>query len=353
MANDHFDTVTAHAAAPLNIQAYLGGNIDTWRPSALMALEPWRTTSSQLRIEGPNGARLEISGSGLTYDDDGKLTGGTVSRFSYQDGWHSVSLTVNADATEVRAWFESDAVQQLFVTSFQGNDTVSGGSRYDLFRGHAGDDLIYGGGGNDSLYGGSGNDEIYTLVPSYISTGAMGQGFLRGEAGNDTLVGSDYFDDMHGNMGNDSLVGGKGGDWVVGGQDNDSLYGEAGNDIVYGNLGVDWCYGGDGDDFVRGGQGDDVIHGGAGNDWLTGDRGEDLISGGAGADQFHIFAGAGLEQVSDFSYAAGDRVNLLPGQAYTVSQVGGDTVIDLGGGDRMVLVGVTSLPPGTGWIVFG
>ena len=101
---------------------------------------------------------------------------------------------------------------------------------------------------------------------------------------------------------------------------------------------------------IRGGQGDDVIYGDAGNDWISGDRGNDTMTGGAGADTFHTFSGAGIDKVTDFNAAEGDRVQLDQGTHYTVSQVGADTVIDMGNGDQMILVGVqlSSLPQG--WI---
>ena len=74
------------------------------------------------------------------------------------------------------------------------------------------------------------------------------------------------------------------------------------------------------------------------------------VTGGAGADVFHSFGDAGIDRVTDFNAAEGDRVMLDPGTAYTVSQVGADTVIAMTGGGQMVLVGVplSSLP--TGWI---
>ena len=52
----------------------------------------------------------------------------------------------------------------------------------------------------------------------------------------------------------------------------------------------------------------------------------------------------------DFHISEGDRVMLDPGTTYTVSQMGADTVIDMGGGHQMILVGVqmSSLPDG--WI---
>jgi Ca2+-binding RTX toxin-like protein len=140
---------------------------------------------------------------------------------------------------------------------------------------------------------------------------------------------------------------------VVGGKGDDVLYGDAGNDIVWGNLGNDTLDGGDGDDQVRGGQGDDSLSGGAGNDYISGDRGNDTESGGPGADLFHGSQDAGIDKVLDFNYAEGDRVMLDPGTTYTVGQVGADTVIDMGGGNQMILVGVqlSSLP--SGWIFEG
>ena len=213
-----------------------------------------------------------------------------------------------------------------------GNDDVTGSSVENTLAGEE---------GNDTLHGGAGNDTV---------DGGPGANYLRGDEGDDAIAGGDDFDDAHGNMGDDTVHGGGGGDWVVGGKDQDQLFGDGGGDIVYGNLGNDTCDGGDGGDIVRGGQGDDVLSGGAGNDWLAGDRGSDTLAGGAGADVFHTWSEAAIDRVLDFNAAEGDRVNLLPGTVYSVGQVGADTVIDMGGGNQMVLVGVqsSSLPPG--WI---
>ena len=175
-------------------------------------------------------------------------------------------------------------------------------------------------------------------------------GMVAGGAGADSLAGGAMFDSLQGNMGDDTLDGGQGDDWVVGGKDNDSLSGGAGGDVVWGNLGNDTQDGGDGNDQVRGGQGDDSITGGAGNDFVSGDRGADTIAGGSGADTFHGSQDAGIDRVVDFNLAEGDRVQLDPGTTYALMQVGADTVLDMGGGHQMILVGVSmaSLPPG--WI---
>ena len=72
------------------------------------------------------------------------------------------------------------------------------------------------------------------------------------------------------------------------------------------------------------------------------------LTGGPGADIFHTFSGAGLDRVTDFSRAEGDRVFVLG--TYTVSQVGSDVVIDLTGGTQMVLVGVQQSSLTGDWI---
>jgi hypothetical protein len=64
------------------------------------------------------------------------------------------------------------------------------------------------------------------------------------------------------------------------------------------------------------------------------------ITGGLGADNFHGSQDAGIDKVMDFSIAQGDRVQLDPGTTYTMSQVGADTVLDMGAGNQMILVGV-------------
>lgn len=281
-----------------------------------------------------------------------------------------------------------------------GADTLSGGSGADMLDGGAGDDLIAPGAGADDIWGGAGTDtvdysgelsgveltinavrfidgvrETMQGVENIVGTafadiitgdagdnrilggagsdllrGGEGANYLRGDDGSDTLAGGAGFDDLNGNQGDDVASGGPGDDWVVGGRDNDSLSGDAGADLVYGNLGADTCEGGEGADTLRGGQDNDVLRGGAGADFLAGDRGDDTLVGGAGADLFHIFNDAGLDRVLDFNAAEGDRVMLAPGAAYTVGQVGDDTVIDLGGGTRMVLVGVTLSSLAEGWI---
>lgn len=75
--------------------------------------------------------------------------------------------------------------------------------------------------------------------------------------------------------------------------------------------------GGAGNDVLRGGADDEVIQGGGGNDRLIGGGGPDILTGGAGADVFvypsigsSSASAAGRDQITDFSHAEGDRIDL-------------------------------------------
>jgi len=153
------------------------------------------------------------------------------------------------------------------------------------------------------------------------------QSFL---GGSDVISGSALADILEGFAGADSLDGG------------------AGLDVMQGNTGEDTLSGGDGSDVLRGGKDNDSLSGGTGSDFVSGDRGNDTVAGGAGADIFHVFTGSGIERVTDFSRAEGDRVFVTG--SYTVAQVGSDVVLDLGGGTQMVLVGVNQASLTDGWV---
>ena len=225
-----------------------------------------------------------------------------------------------------------------------GNVAVAMGAEIENARGGSGSDIIDGNALANWLRGEAGADTL---------NGLAGDDRLDGNDGNDLITGGDGFDQINGNVGNDTVHGGAGTDWVVGGKNNDQVNGDDGDDIVYGNIGNDTLYGGTGHDIVRGGQDDDVLWGDAGDDWLAGDRGLDTITGGAGADIFYSFFGSGLDLITDFSRAEGDRIQLDVGQAHRVYQSGASTVIDLGGGDQIVLSGVDMSALTGDWLIGG
>ena len=212
-----------------------------------------------------------------------------------------------------------------FAFDHGGPVTLAGGSGPDALHGFAGDDSLSGGGGANTLFG---------------------------AAGADVIQGGPAFDQVNGNAGNDTIDGGAGGsDWLLGGQGDDRITAHAGDAILNGNRGNDTVTGGAGQDTVHGGQGDDVLAGAAGDDQLLGELGNDTLTGGSGADVFHFAAGGGQDLVTDFNPGEGDRIQIDGGAPYTVSQVGADTVVDLGNGDHISLAGVQKSALPAGWIV--
>jgi Ca2+-binding RTX toxin-like protein len=100
--------------------------------------------------------------------------------------------------------------------------------------------------------------------------------------------------------------------------------------------------------FFEGGSRDDVFTAGDGDDFLTGGGGDDLLDGGLGSDTFIFAPGSGNDQIVNFEggAGAGDVLDLV---AYALSvdgngiplgalQQGDDVLIDLGGGDSILLL---------------
>ena len=179
---------------------------------------------------------------------------------------------------------------------------------------------------------------------------------LVGTEGPDTLLGADGSDRLMGLGGNDTLEGLGGNDALLGGAGNDRLDGGTGRDVLAGGAGDDNASGGpDGDillgspgnDALEGGAGADLIVGGSGNDRIDGGPGNDTLRGGQGADVFVFRPGSGIDRIADFTPRL-DRMDLSshPGfggwaevqPALTAAQ--GGTLLDLGGGDRVLLTGI-------------
>jgi serralysin len=291
-----------------------GVDFDLLDLGPLAAAAPTGATSASVSLT-VGGTTLQLFGSGFVFDAAGPPVAGTIARLVVSvggsTGYEISGLSLSA--ATFRGWVLAGDNAAAKAGIFAGADSLAGGAGDDLLRGFEGADTI---------------------------AGAGGANYLRGDGGDDQVTGGAGFDDINGNMGNDTARGGAGDDWVVGGKDNDLLFGEDGGDLVYGNLGDDTCDGGAGADIIRGGQANDVLYGGAGDDFLSGDRGDDTLTSGAGADIFNAFAEAGLDRVLDFRVSEGDRVRLDPGTAYTVAQVGADTVITLASG-QVVLAGVS------------
>ena len=205
------------------------------------------------------------------------------------------------------------------VWANNGNDTVFGGAGNDLIGGGTEDDQLWGGLGMDTIYGESGDDQIGGAGDADALWGAAGNDSLYGDAGNDTMGGGDGNDEIWGGSdddlifgdgGMDTLGGGVGNDTAWGGDGNDVFYGYDGNDMLSGDAGNDTLWGGNGNDSLLGGADNDQLYGSAGNDTLSGQWGNDTLSGGSGTDVFVYGSGFGNDDITDFSFTDGDRLQL-------------------------------------------
>ncbi|WP_093152388.1 DUF4347 domain-containing protein [Thalassobaculum litoreum] len=221
--------------------------------------------------------------------------------------------------------------------SVGGETLSSGGTSGDVLRGTTGNDTLYGFAGNDTLSGGIGLDILY------------------GNLGDDLL---------YGNQDADSLCGGQGADTAYGGTGDDLLWGNRDDDHLYGNQGADRIYGNEGDDRIRGDDGSDTLYGGQGADTLSGGAGDDRLFGNSGADVFRFGEADGADALYGFSIGE-DRLmvaanangtgiasadNLL---ARLFNDGAGNTVLDLGGGHSVTLVGLSADQFGTDSFLVG
>jgi len=157
--------------------------------------------------------------------------------------------------------------------------------------------------------------------------------FKFGTNDDDTLNGTDQGEIFFGFGGNDSILarGGK-----------DVAFGGRGNDLIFGGNGNDHLFGGRGNDALVGEAGKDHLLGGSGRDLLLGGPGKDVMVGGPDDDTFLIRQGTGVDTIADLQ--GGDRIdirdfNFASFQAVlnAAHQSHGDVVINLGGGDQLVI----------------
>jgi len=239
-------------------------------------------SSTMMTVDEGAGFTAHFTGVDVAYDALGEPAAGTITGISEDYlGQTTFSLTgLNISASQFYHWVVTNDNATALVTTFAGDDAITGTIFDDVLGGLGGNDYLAGGGGADTLFGAGGNDHVY------------GQSANGGPDGADSISGGDGSDYIQGNAGNDTLDGGAGSDRINGGADNDKITGGVGSDTVNGNLGNDSISGDDGNDSLRGGQGNDTIDGGAGDDIISGDKGTDKLTGGAGADVFQFAAGS-------------------------------------------------------------
>ncbi|WP_068303766.1 calcium-binding protein [Kordiimonas lacus] len=230
----------------------------------------------------------------------------------------------------------------------EGKDIIGGGAGNDKLVGGTGADIVFGGSGDDTLIGGASKNSTETAANQLWSGG--GNDLIYGGGGRDALGGGDNNDEIHGGGGNDVIYAGKtGADSLYGDGGNDIIFGGSEDDLIEGGDGADELYGGAGDDVVAGDAGSDTLYGGGGNDTLTGGAGDDTLRPGDGLDMLVFAAGDGADQVDgftmgddtlDLSATTTDFTDLASVQAAATDTEGG-VLIDLGGGDSLLLTGLT------------
>jgi serralysin len=261
----------------------------------------------------------------------------------------SVSYTLRAGAAVETMTTDNDAGTAAInltgnelanrVVGNAGANTLHGGAGNDRLEGLDGSDILWGDAGQDLLIGGAGNDvyvvtdvldtilETATGGTDTLSLSLAGGGVYTLANHVETMVVAGTATEAHGNGADNRIVS-----TGVG----NILYGEGGNDTLIGSATADTLYGGTGNDTLRGMDGHDTLYGGTGN------------------DVFVFAANAGSDWVGDFT-AGSDRIDLSALGFTSFAQVqaamsesGGDTRIELGGGNSVTLDGVAMASLGAG-----
>ena len=214
----------------------------------------------------------------------------------------------------------------------------------DTIHGNAGNDLAEGDSGSDVAFLGAGNDR-------FVWNPGDGDDIFHGQAGFDTLL-------FNGSGANERMSittlsnGGfrffrDVGDITVDTTRVERVIVNAGdgNDVVNGalqtNVNVSLS--------ISGGDGDDRITGGAGRDRIAGGDGDDRMVGRGGGDIFAIGNETrnGVREtdtILGYSERAGDVVDLRGAGGFLSTTVqGGNLVVNLRGGDSLVIQGITNV----------
>jgi len=136
--------------------------------------------------DNDTGNQFLLYGFNFTFDQSGRINGGTVTNMEYADGkgklfaFHG-DFSYNVVAN--KPLFETQNNLELWIV--KDADTMKGSKKGDYLNAGQGDDHISGGKGNDDI---------------------------RGEDGNDTLLGGAGDDRIWGDSHNDTMTGGKGRD---------------------------------------------------------------------------------------------------------------------------------------------
>jgi Ca2+-binding RTX toxin-like protein len=294
--------------------------------------------------------------------------GGGIDRFVGDFSYVNASIFFSTSGSIAINDFSTNSIssidvfaEELWITTGNAFDRLTGGNFNDVFRTRGGDDFLFGEGGNDKLEGGAGSDDIrggagidwldYSSsnagvsvdLNSVSSNGILLQTVSGGHAAGDTVremenvIGSIFADVITGDGQNNELIGAAGGDTLNGGAgfdfasyssstngvvarlDNsttntndaagdtyvniEGLIGTLSNDLLVGEVGANYLSALGGNDSLFGVGGNDSLFGDDGSDTLEGGSGVDSLEGGAGFD-FAAYQFATLGVVARLDFAA-------------------------------------------------
>ena len=348
-------------------------------------------TTSANTLDGGTGADTMVGGNGndlYVVDSTADAVveyalGGTdtvSSAVDYTLTTHLENLTLTGTATTA-------------VGSSSAN-TLSGNASANTLDGQGGTDVMAGGGGNDVYIVDSSTDTVtegaaagtdsvqssadFSLadnIENLTLSGAMdidGSGnsianTISGNTGNNTLDGGGGADVMVGSTGDDYYIVDDTGDTVTEtaaegtdtvqssvsftlGDHLETLYlSGAGNVDGVGGTGDNYISGNSGNNTLDGAAGADTLMGGGGGDTLIGGAGNDVLIGGDGNDVF-VFTDAATDDDQIFDFAqGGDDMNVVSFAtdwatlSGNITVTGGNSVVDLGDGESITVLGVTGL----------
>ncbi|MBR1287745.1 hypothetical protein JQ568_00005, partial [Bradyrhizobium ottawaense] len=307
------------------------------------ALNGWTSTTS--------GASGTVTGDGSVGTDT--FSGvGSVSGSSFADTITG-SNNPNNTSEEFAGRGGNDFIDGKtgFDRAFYNNDGSASGIQIDMASGVVTGDAAI---GTDTLRSieairGTGFADTYVATNFGVSGANVGDfGTLNefeGMAGNDTITGNGntriaYYNALDGvtvDLAAGNAHGTASGDLAGVGTDTftgvNAARGSAFADVILGDANAN------------------ALDGRDGNDRIDGRGGADTLTGGNGADTFVYADGDGADTIMDFNRTQGDTIDLtgLSG-FFTLADVqskatvsGGNTIIDVGSGNTLTLIGVTSL----------
>jgi Ca2+-binding RTX toxin-like protein len=137
------------------------------------------TATEIVYVDKQGGEKIIFEGQGLTVNNKGVVTGGTIDEihFTMKFGLPLITATdIDASAKPIAATLLQKGVTGLLELALNGNDTVNGSTVGDYLLGGAGKDKMFGNGGEDHIRGGLGNDRMSGNAASDTFQFASGDG---------------------------------------------------------------------------------------------------------------------------------------------------------------------------------